>query len=63
MRHFELFLVLVHLGYQLLRYQRRRSFAPERNQAIAEEVKKPYRAGFIKEVNYPEWLANIVLVK
>jgi hypothetical protein len=43
--------------------QRRRTFAPERNQAIAEEVHKLLRAGFIREVNYPEWLANVVLVK
>lgn len=43
--------------------QRRRTFAPERNQAIAEEVKKLLEAGFIREVDYPEWLANVVLVK
>jgi hypothetical protein len=43
--------------------QRRRAFAVERNQAIAEEVKKLLKAGFIREVDYPEWLANVVLVK
>jgi hypothetical protein len=43
--------------------QRRRSFAPERNQAVAEEVQKLLKAGFIREVVYPEWLANVVLVK
>lgn len=43
--------------------QRRRTFAPERNLAIAEEVHKLLRAGFIREVDYPEWLANVVLVK
>jgi hypothetical protein len=43
--------------------QRRRSFAPERNQAVAEEVQKLLKAGFIREVDYPEWLANVVLVK
>jgi len=43
--------------------QRRRSFAPERNQAIADEVQKLIKAGFIREVDYPEWLANVVLVK
>jgi hypothetical protein len=42
---------------------KKKSFAPEQNQAIAEEVKNLLRAGFIKEVDYPEWLANIVLVK
>ncbi|XP_050242332.1 uncharacterized protein LOC126691322 [Quercus robur] len=41
--------------------QRRRTFAPERDQAVAEEVTKLLTAGFIREVYYPEWLANIVL--
>jgi hypothetical protein len=43
--------------------QRRRSFAPERNQAVDEEVQKLLKARFIREVDYPEWLANVVLVK
>ena len=43
--------------------QKRRTFAPERNQAIIDEVNKLLTAGFIREVYYPEWLANVVLVK
>ena len=43
--------------------QKRRSFAPERQKAINEEVGKLLRAGAIKEVEYLEWLANVVLVK
>jgi hypothetical protein len=43
--------------------QRRRTFVPERNQAVAEEVHKLLQAGFIREVDYPEWLANVVLVR
>jgi hypothetical protein len=43
--------------------QRRRTFAAERNQAVAEEVEKLLKAEFIREVDYPEWLANMVLVK
>jgi hypothetical protein len=43
--------------------QRRRSFAPKRNQVVAEEVQKLLEAGFIREVDYLEWLANVVLVK
>jgi hypothetical protein len=43
--------------------QRRRTFAPERNQAITEEVSKLLKVGLIREVDYPEWLANVVLVK
>ena len=43
--------------------QKRRSFAPERQKAITEEVRKLLQAGAIREVEYPEWLANVVLVK
>ena len=43
--------------------QRRRTFASERDQAIIEEVTKLLTARFIREVCYPEWLANVVLVK
>ena len=43
--------------------QKRRSFAPERQKAINEEVGKLLQAGAIREVEYPEWLVNIVLVK
>ena len=43
--------------------QKRRSFAPERKKAINEEVGKLLQAGEIREVEYPEWLANVMLVK
>ena len=43
--------------------QKRRSFAPERQKAINEEVSKLLQAGAIREVEYPEWLANVVLIK
>ena len=43
--------------------QKRRSFAPERQKAINEEVSKLLQAGAIREVEYPEWLASVVLVK
>ena len=35
----------------------------ERQKAINEEVEKLLQAGAIREVEYPEWLANVVLVK
>ena len=38
-------------------------FDEERRRAIAEELQKLLAAGFIKEVYYPEWLANPVLVR
>ena len=43
--------------------QKKRVFAQERDKAIAEEVKKLLEAGFIREVYYPDWLANVVMVK
>ena len=43
--------------------QKRRSFTSERQKAINEEVGKLLQAGAIREVEYPEWLANVVLVK
>ena len=43
--------------------QKRRSFAPERQKVINEEAKKLLQENAIREVEYPEWLANVVLVK
>ena len=43
--------------------QKRRSFAPERQNAINEEVSKLLQARAIREVDYLDWLANVVLVK
>jgi hypothetical protein len=43
--------------------QKRRVCTPERNTAVIEEIDKLLKAGFIKEVYYPEWLANVVMVK
>ena len=43
--------------------QKRRGFTIERQKAINEEVSKLLQAGAIIEVEYPEWLANVVLVK
>ena len=43
--------------------QKKQVFASERDQAIAEEVCKLQEASFIKEVYYPDWLTNVVMVK
>ena len=37
--------------------------AQERDKAIAEEVQKLLDTDFIREVYYPDWLANVVIVK
>ena len=43
--------------------QRRRVFAPKQNKAIMDEVPKLLVANFIQKVYYPDWLANVVIVK
>ena len=43
--------------------KQKRSFASERQKAINEEVKKLLKAKVIREVEYPDWLANVVLIK
>jgi len=43
--------------------QRRRKFNEEKRQAIKEETQKLLAVGHIREIQYPEWLANVVLVK
>ncbi|PKA50439.1 hypothetical protein AXF42_Ash021058 [Apostasia shenzhenica] len=37
--------------------------AGERQNIIEEEVEKLLGASYIKEVQYPQWLTNIVMVK
>ena len=43
--------------------QRRRKFNEERCLIVKEETQKLLSAGHIREIQYPEWLANVVLVK
>ena len=42
--------------------QRMRRFHPNRHQIIQTEVDNLLAAGFIREVKYPEWLNNMVVV-
>ncbi|KAD4585878.1 hypothetical protein E3N88_23479 [Mikania micrantha] len=44
-------------------HQKRRKFAPERNLIIQEEVEKLLKAKMIREVKFPKWLANVVVVQ
>jgi len=45
------------------RVQRRRKMAPEKLVAVREETKKLLSTGHIREIQYPEWLANVVMVR
>ena len=38
-------------------------FAPERDNAIKKEVQKLTVVKFIQGVYYPDWLANVLMVK
>lgn len=42
--------------------QKVRQFHPDRQNIIQSEVEKLLAAGFIREVDYPEWLVNVVVV-
>ena len=42
--------------------QKVRRFHPDRHQVIQEEVDNLLKAGFIKEIEYPEWLEHVVVV-
>ncbi|RDY02343.1 hypothetical protein CR513_14206, partial [Mucuna pruriens] len=43
--------------------QKKRKQGEEKRRAIKEETSKLLTAGFIPEVRYPEWLANVVMVR
>lgn len=43
--------------------QKKRAFTADMNRAIIEEVDKLLKARFIREVTYPDYFANVVLVK
>ena len=42
---------------------KKKVFAPKRDNAIKEEVQKLITTKFIQEIYYPNWLANVVMVK
>ena len=43
--------------------QKHRKFAPQRNRIINEEIQKLIDIGSVREVQYPDWLANVVVVQ
>lgn len=43
--------------------QKKRNFTLECNQVVAEEVEKLLVAGFVRKVYYPDWLANVVIIR
>ncbi|KAL0402391.1 UNVERIFIED_CONTAM: hypothetical protein Slati_4269000 [Sesamum latifolium] len=42
--------------------QKKRHFGPEKDKVIQAEVDKLMAAGHIEEIQFPEWLSNVVLV-
>ena len=51
----------VQSGCRLVR-QRLRWFHPARKEVIKHEVDKLLEVGFVKEIQYLEWLSNVVVV-
>ncbi|XP_020204927.1 uncharacterized protein K02A2.6-like [Cajanus cajan] len=43
--------------------QKRRKFGEEKRKAITEETNKLLMAAHIREIQYPTWLANVVMVR
>lgn len=43
--------------------QKKRKMGDEKRRAVESEVRKLKEAGFVKEVTYTTWLANVVMVK
>ncbi|XP_073153921.1 uncharacterized protein [Henckelia pumila] len=48
-------------GSRLVR-QKKRHFEAEKDKVIAEQVRELLEAGHVKEVQFPTWLSNVVLV-
>ncbi|KAL0319770.1 UNVERIFIED_CONTAM: Retrovirus-related Pol polyprotein from transposon [Sesamum radiatum] len=42
--------------------QKKQNFGNERNQVIQGEVQRLLKLGYIREVHYPGWISNMVLV-
>ncbi|KAL0420377.1 UNVERIFIED_CONTAM: hypothetical protein Slati_3060600, partial [Sesamum latifolium] len=42
--------------------QKKRYFGPEKDKIIQAEIDKLVAAGHVEEIQYPEWLSNVVLV-
>lgn len=43
--------------------QKQRHFGAEKDAIIEQEVQRLLKAGYIREILYPEWLSNAILVK
>lgn len=43
--------------------QKPKQFGEEKKQGMKEEVEKMLKVGFIREIKYSTWLANVVIVK
>ena len=54
--------LIVNSSFKTVKHKMR-GFALERQNAINEEVSRLLQARAIREVDYPDWLANVVLIK
>ncbi|KAL0420365.1 UNVERIFIED_CONTAM: hypothetical protein Slati_3059400 [Sesamum latifolium] len=42
--------------------QKKRHFGPEKDKIIQAEINKLVAVGHVEEIQFPEWLSNVVLV-
>ncbi|KAL0293342.1 UNVERIFIED_CONTAM: hypothetical protein Sradi_6942000 [Sesamum radiatum] len=49
-------------SYKLVKQKKKRHFGPEKDKIIQAEVNKLMAAGHIEEIQFLEWLSNVVLV-
>ncbi|RVW32255.1 Transposon Ty3-I Gag-Pol polyprotein [Vitis vinifera] len=54
--------VTLNVQFSVTRPQKIRRFHPDRQKVIRNEIDKLLESGFIREVAYPDWLANVVVV-
>jgi hypothetical protein len=52
----------IDLSFKLIK-QKEKRYTPKRHETIRQEVNKLLKAGFIRSVNYPSWLADLVLLE
>jgi hypothetical protein len=52
----------IDLAYKPIKQNERR-YTPKRCETIRQEVNKLLEAGLIRPVDYPSWLANLILVE
>ena len=54
--------MIVHRLIARLVQHKKRNFNAEKNQIVKDEVERLLKAGYISEIQYTDWLPNVVVV-